>query len=410
MSSCLYRGIKQLVTLTPLAQRGHPCHVTTADLGLIENAWMLTDQGRVVSYGQGTSPEASVTIELKESLVIPGMIDAHTHPIFAGNRAKEFALRIDGATYQSIAAQGGGIQATVKATRETGSTELKELVKRHIKVFLEHGVTTVECKTGYGLSVAEELRHLRILKEVKEDAQQHLAITCLALHAWPLPGEDRSHFIRDVCLELLPRVAQEKLASAVDAFIEAGYFSAEDVAPYLDQAKKLGLSIRLHIDEFTDVSGGKLAAQYQALSADHCEWTSMEGARAMAKAKVTAVLLPGTSLYSKIPYANASRMREAGVAMAIASDFNPGSCTLSNLPMMASLAALYCGTNLAESLAGVTYVPAFSLRLQERKGHLSAGADADFCVYDRLHCVEEWLADFGKSKPQQVFIRGKRVV
>lgn len=410
MNSCLYRGIKQLVTLSPLAQRGYPAHVTEADLGILNDAWVLVENGKVAAVGAGTPPDATTTINLGDALVLPGLVDAHTHPIFAGNRANEFAMRINGETYQSIAAQGGGIKATVKPTRAAPPEELQRRAKQNLQTFLEHGVTSVECKTGYGLSVDEELRQLRLLKELQHDSVQHLSITCLALHAWPLQGEDRENYIRNFCNVLLPKIAEEKLATAVDAFIEAGYFTANDVAPYFKTAQKLGLAIRMHVDEFTNVSGGELAATYGALSADHCECTTPEGARAMAEAKVTAVILPGTSLYSKIPYANAPMFRKAGTAMAIATDFNPGSCTLDNLPMIASLSALYCGTNLAETIAGVTYVPAYSLRIHAYKGHLSQGADADFCVYESFSSVAEWLADFGKTKPKQVLIRGKQAI
>jgi imidazolonepropionase len=343
---------------------------------------------------------------------MPGLIDAHTHPIFAGNRAKEFAMKRAGVSYQEIAKQGGGIQYTAQCTKEASDKELLASTLKRLSTFLLHGVTTVEVKSGYGLSVEEELRHLKIIKQVKKLMPQCIKVTCLALHACPPDYKSSSKFVTEISNNLLPVVKEEKLADYVDAFVEQGYFSSKDVDPYLAKAEELELGVRLHADEFSDSKGAALAAKWAASSADHLVNISAHGIKSLAGSGTVAILLPGTSLYSNIPYAQAKPLIQANVPVALATDFNPGSCCFDNLAFIASIGSIHCGLTLAQTVAAVTRVPAASLGLQKTKGSLVKGYDADLLLYEgsSIKNIEEWLADVGKTPPNGIWIGGEKAV
>lgn len=410
MQARLFHNIKSLATLAPLAREKRSTKVELSDLGLLQDAWMAVDKN-VLAFGQGQPPEkykAFTQVDCHRGLVTPGLIDCHTHPIFAGTRAAEFAMRLNGATYQEIAAAGGGIKSTVKATRLASSAELERLTLERLHTFLRWGVTGCEVKTGYGLGAEAELTLLRVLSRCREKSPQSLSVTLLPLHAMP-PGEtDIAAYVKECTEILLPAAAKEKLADSVDAFVENGYFSVEDALPFLQRAKAMGFSVRLHADEFSDSGAATLAANLGAKSADHLQFASLEGIRAMAKANVVAVLLPGTSLYTKIPFTSGERFVENGCGVAVATDFNPGSSIFNNLNFIATLAALHCRLNLAQTLAAVTYVPAYSLGWEQSKGHLNEGADADFLVWSHSS-LDDWIADFGRTPPKSVWIGGQQV-
>ena len=401
-------NIGTLVTFEPLVREKRYHSITESDLGIKQGAWIAFDE-KILASGTGTPPDeysSFKAIDAKGGLVLPGLVDCHTHPIFAGSRANEFAMRLNGATYQEIAAKGGGIKATVAATRAASDEELKKLTLQRLKTFLRHGVTTVEVKSGYGLGVEEELRLLRILKQCQKETPQRLSITCLALHAMP-PGEsDVARYVERCTKELLPQVKAENLAESVDAFVEDGYFSVKDIAPYLKKAKDLGLNIRIHADEFSDSGAASLAAEYGALSADHLQFASQEGLDSLASSGVTAVLLPGTSLYTKIPYADGARLTSAKCKIAIATDYNPGSCRFDNLSFIASLAAVHCKLTAAQALAGVCITAANALRMERSTGHLALAADANLSIYD-CSTYHDWLASVGCESPHTIVINGQ---
>ncbi len=406
----LITNIGELVTLSPLARASRASHVNPDDLGIVKNAWLQIKNSKVEKYGTGPAPalpQGAILSNARCGLVMPGLIDCHTHPVFAGSRSNEFCMRLDGKTYQEIAEAGGGIKSSMMATRAANEADLLGETLARLSVFLGHGVTSVEVKSGYGLSVDSELKLLRVLRAADKKTPQHLTVTCLALHAVPPEHHSAASWARAAAEKLLPQVAREKLGDCVDAFIENGYFSADDARSYLDAAKKLGLRIRLHADEFSESGCAKLAAEYGAESADHLQHASDSGIAAMRTSDVVAVLLPGTSLYSGIPYTNARRFIDAGCAVAVATDFNPGSCVADNLPMIATLAALHCKLKPAEALVAVTYAAAYALRLHHHKGALHPGYDADFLVQP-MATHEDWLADLGRSRPSQVWIKGQR--
>ncbi len=402
--SLLLRNIGDLVTLEPLAITGRTIHVKDSDLGRLRGAWLTTENGKVLAFGTGPVPMAYAKLPEVDAggrLVMPGLVDAHTHLVFAGSRADEFSRRLNGATYQEIADAGGGIQSTMRATRAASREDLVRDAGFRLARMLALGVTTVEAKTGYGLSVDEELKLLEALQQVKAEAKQHVSITCLALHARSPEHPDLKSYVAHCVRDLLPVVAKRQLADAVDAFVEKGYFSVEDVEPYCLKAKELGLAVRLHADEFSDAGAAAAAARFGAASADHLQFAADSALPLMAEHRVTAIVLPGTSLYTKIPFTNARRFADAGIPVAVASDFNPGSCLLDNLPFLATVAAVQCGLKPAEAVAAVTYVPATSLGLGRRKGALAVGFDADLQIHD-LHSIEEWIADAGRSPPRTV--------
>ncbi|MEI6834280.1 MAG: imidazolonepropionase [bacterium] len=405
-------NLTEAVTLKPLGDELRFTSIKATDLGRVKNSWIAVSDGKISGIGSGpVTNEFSghQQIDCRGCVALPGLIDAHTHPVFAGVRADEFCMRLDGATYEEIAKKGGGIQSSVTRTASVGDDALEDLVQDRLNKSASHGVTTVEMKSGYGLSIEEELRHLRIIQKIKKTSLQTISSTCLALHAVP-KDQPSAKAWADLCAEkLLPVVKSENLADAVDAFVENGYFTPSDCENYLTAAKRFGLNIRLHADEFSNSKAALCAAKFGALSADHLQHADKHGIQAMAKAGVVALLLPGTSLYTSIPYTDSRPFKEAGCPVGLATDFNPGSCPIDNLRLILTMGALHCKLTMAEAIAAVTWVPARSLRLEDSKGALTVGRDADILVMPLASC-EEFVADLGRTKPRAVFARGHQLV
>ncbi|MGE0173065.1 MAG: imidazolonepropionase [Oligoflexales bacterium] len=405
----LIHNIADLVTLSPLVKAQRFAKIEESDLGRLKQAWIAIEDQKILEFGTQEPPHQYASfrrIDAKNSLVLPGLVDCHTHPIFGGNRSHEFAKRLQGATYQDIAKAGGGIQYTVAQTKSASDSELLELLLDRLQIFLSNGVTTVEAKSGYGLVLEEEIRLLQILNEAKTKAAQDLSITALALHATHSSFPSAHLQAAFMTKKLLPRLLSDKLATCVDAFVENGYFSVEDVDEFMMRAGDAGLGIRVHADEFGHSGGGYAAAKWGAWSADHLEHTPVGAIKEMAKNRVVAVLLPGTSVYSKIPFAKAGPFVENGCPVALSTDYNPGSSRIENLNFIASLGALHCGLTLAQAIAAVTWVPAFSLRQHGRKGAVEKGFDADL-VFHRYATAEDWIAGFGQHKPWKVICKGR---
>lgn len=312
--------------------------------------------------------------------VIPGMVDCHTHLIFAGDRSEEFALRCGGATYEQIAKRGGGILTTVRATRSASIAELERLAIPRLEELAAYGVRTIELKSGYGLSVEAELKILEVISRLRQRFP-HLTLTAtfLGAHAYPA-DRDRSEYLREICKVMLPRVAERKLADSCDVFIDEGYFSIEDGMQILKTAKSLGLKTKIHADELVGTGAAELAAKLGSLSADHLLKISDVGIKKLARSNTVAVLLPGTAFYLKASHAPARKLIDAGAAVAISTDFNPGTSMCLSLPAIMTIAALYLGMSRSELFASVTYNGAKALGLEARKGTIEPGMDADFVV------------------------------
>jgi imidazolonepropionase len=315
-----------------------------------------------------------------KNAVMPGLVDCHTHLVFAGDRASEFAERCGGATYEEIAAKGGGIQTTVRATREASEDELFTLGRQRLEEAHRFGVRTIEAKSGYGLSKESELKVLRVIARLREATPEMTIVpTYLGAHDFP-KDRSREEYLREILDEALPEVAANDLAEACDVFIDKGFYTVEEGRRILEKAKALGLQTKVHADELFDTGSAEFAAGIGALSADHLLRVSDAGIAALAGSETTAVLLPGTAFYLKAPHAPARKLIDAGARVAISTDFNPGTCPTLNLPAILTISALYLGLTRAELFAAVTFNGARALGLHDRKGSLEPGKDADFFV------------------------------
>jgi imidazolonepropionase len=322
-------------------------------------------------------------IDVGDRLVTPGLVDAHAHPVFAGNRALEFERRCSGATYEEIAASGGGIRSTVAATRAATEEELFRCGQRFARWFLASGTTTLEAKSGYGLTIADELKILRVIRRLNQEAPLEYVPTLLGAHAVPHEFGGSAEFAQHVIDEMIPQVAAEGLAEYVDAFCEMGYFDVETTWAVLTAGREHGLGIRLHADQLSCGGGAELAAELGAVTADHLEQTGTPGIMALAKAGVQPVLLPG-SVYAlgKHKYPAAREMNAAGLAVVLATDFNPGSSPVPSLPMVMSLACTQMEMTPHEALTATTINAAYSLGRGHDRGSLEPGKRADFVVFD----------------------------
>lgn len=358
--------------------------------GIMDHGAMAVDKGHIIWLGDkkaltsDAAQGAQRVYRLKNAWVTPGLIDCHTHLIYAGNRAEEFEMRLNGATYQEIARAGGGIVSTVNAVRNASEDELYKQSARRLFALQAEGVTTVEIKSGYGLDTQNELKMLRVAKRLNEDFPLTVCPTFLGAHALPPEYQDRSDdYIDLVVEEMLPAVAKENLASAVDVFCEKIAFSPAQTRRVFEAAQTYGLAVKLHAEQLSDQKGAVLAAQFNALSADHLEYLSPDGVTAMANKNVTAVLLPGAFYFlkeSRKPPVDL--FRKAGVAMALATDCNPGSSPTTSPLLMMSMASVLFGLTPAEALAGFTVNAARALGLSDEMGTLSVGKRADFALWD----------------------------
>lgn len=355
------------------------------ELAIIDDGAMIVADGLIEWVGERKDcPSTDNAFVKKAALVTPGLVDAHTHPVFAGSRANEFEMRCKGATYQEIAAEGGGIRSTVAATRAASDDDLFSGAKRRLAWFLSNGTTTIEAKSGYGLSLEHELRLLRIIKRMGEETPMSVVPTFLGAHA--IPDEfngDTNGYVKLVVEEMLPSVAREGLAEYADTFLEERYFDREACLTILGKAKLMGLGIRLHADQLSDSGGAELAVLLGAATADHLEQTDQRGIEALRETGVQPVLLPG-SVYALglKKYPGARAMIEAGLAVVLATDFNPGSSPVCSLPFVMSLACTQMGMTPSEALTAVTINAAHSLNRSHDRGSLTAGKRADFVIWD----------------------------
>lgn len=360
---------------------------------LIEDGIVAARGGRIVHAGPAADAprlQAAETINCGGRLVTPGLIDCHTHLVFAGDRAAEFEKRIAGASYEEIARGGGGIVSTVAATRAASEDDLLAAALPRLDALLAEGVTTVEVKSGYGLTLADETKMLRAARLLGEARDVRIVPTFLGAHA--VPGEmkgTRERYLDLVCDEMIPAIAAAGLASAVDAFCEGIAFSPAETARVFDAARRHGLPVKLHADQLSDLGGGTLAARYGALSADHLEHLSAEGAAAMARAGTVAVLLPGAYYFTRETRPPpVDLLRRCGVPIALATDCNPGTSPLTSILMAMNMGATLFRLTVAECLAGVTREAAAALGLGSETGALEAGKACDLAIWNASNPAE----------------------
>ena len=406
-------NIGQLVTLSgparPRAGR------ELRELGLICDAAMLIEGDRIAAVGsyaelRSCIPSDATIIDAEGRCVTPGFVDAHTHLVFAGNRADEFEKRIAGATYQEIAAAGGGILRTVKMTRAASEDELLASARRHRDWMLRGGTTTLEAKSGYGLERETELKMLRVLRCLNEEGPARIVPTLLAAHTVPPEfGGRRSEYVGWIADELIPEVAAEGLARYCDAFCDDHAFTVDEARSVLAAAKQQGLGIRVHAEQFRAGTGAALAAELGAATADHLETASDEVLMELRDAGVQPVVLPGSVFaLGRTQYPPARRMVELGLAIVLATDFNPGSSPVPSMAFMLSLACVQMGLSPAEALSAATINAAWSLGLGDSVGSLEAGKQADFLIHEFGDYRELAYYMAAPMRPR-VFISGREV-
>jgi imidazolonepropionase len=381
-----------------------------APYGAIENGALAIAQGRIAWVGAAVDlprEDAATIVDGEGGWLTPGLIDCHTHLVFAGDRSGEFEQRLGGVSYEEIARAGGGIARTVAATREASHAELEAAAGRRIAALMAEGVTTIEIKSGYGLDRDTEVKMLEVARALGEAHPVDVRATFLGAHALPREhAGDRAAYLDLVCNSVLPEVARRGLADAVDAFCEGIAFTPDEVARVFETARALGLPVKLHADQLSDLGGAALAARFGALSADHLEYASEEGIRAMAAAGTVAVLLPGafyTLRERQKPPVELSRRH--GVRMALATDCNPGSSPVTSLRAILNLACNLFGLTPEEALAGVTRHAARALGLADR-GTLEVGKRADLALW-RIHRPAELSYWFGFDPPAVILKDGQ---
>ena len=388
------------------------------ELGILRRGSLAARRGKIVWIGPTADLLTAIrplafckVIDAYGKTVMPGLVDPHTHLVFAGSRENEFAMRIQGKTYQEIAAAGGGINSTVAATRTAGTADLKAGARRTLDAMLALGTTTVEAKSGYGLDLVNEIKMLEVIRALDEAGPITLVPTFMGAHE--IPPEFRQNpeaYVDLVITRMIPMVAARKLARFCDVFCETGVFSVGQTERIFRAAQAVGLELRVHADELTDLGGAALAARMKARTADHLLYTNDDGIRAMAEAGVIAVLLPGTAYFLHMQrYARARDMIAGGVPVALATDFNPGSCMTESLPLIMNLACTQMRMLPAEAITAATINAAWAIGEQDCVGSLEVGKQADVVVLD-APTHEHLCYHFGVNLVDTVVKNGKVVV
>lgn len=398
--------ITQLLTLDKVPLKGA---LKDEQLEIMEHAGMLIAGEKILKIGNWSELKKEFqTADLFELegdyVVLPGLIDCHTHICFGGSRAKDFAMRNTGKSYLEIAESGGGIWDTVIQTRKLTLEELANKTAENANRHLAEGVTTIEVKSGYGLSISEELKMLRAIQLANQSTSADLIPTCLAAHMKPKDFEgSNSEYLKRISKELFPILKKENLTKRIDAFVEKSAFSPEEIRPYFQKAKSMGFDLTVHADQFT-AGGSKVAVEFGALSADHLEASTEREIQHLANSKTIAVALPGASIGLGCDFTPARKILDQGGALAIASDWNPGSAPMGDLLTQASILATFEKLSTAEVFAGITFRAAAALGLHDR-GKIAAGLLADFILFPASDYLEI-LYQQGKLKPEMVWKSG----
>ena len=374
-------------------ERTHDCTISIDD-GIITDI-------------SGTNFSTKESIDCNGKLVTPGFVDAHTHPVFVDGRENEFMSRLAGVSYQEIAKEGGGINSSIAAVRNATEIELYDRVIKRMDKFIKMGTTTLEAKSGYGLDTESELKSLRVLDHLNSVHEIDIVSTFLGAHAIPPEfNGDSNGYITLLCKEMIPAVAEQGIAKFCDVFCEEGYFNVNDSRKILQTATQHSLIPRLHADEFTDSGAASLAAEIGAISADHLMEVNDQGIKDMAKAGVTAILLPGTTFFlGDHSYAPARKMISGGINVALATDFNPGSCHIQSMPFIISLACLFLDLTIDEALKAATWTGACALNVEENVGSIEVGKKADLIIWD-LDTPEEIPYNMASVPIQNVIKNG----
>lgn len=393
----------QLLPMTGLPLKGA---LKDEQLPIIENGGILVADGKILKVGvfdELKSSDVDIHHIDGKHVCLPGFVDSHTHICFGGTRARDYAYRNAGKTYLEIAKAGGGIWDTVTQTRKASQDELVSGIISRSQKHLKNGITTLEVKSGYGLSADEELKMLRAIKEANKTSNATLVPTCLAAHMKPKDWNQKEDYLDVIINELFPIIKAENLANRVDAFVEESAFSPEEIKPYFQKAKEMGFDITVHADQFT-TGGSQVAVDFDAVSADHLEASTEKEIQLLAKSNTIATALPGASLGLGCAYTPARKILDAGGALSIASDHNPGSAPMGDLLTQASILGTFEKLSNIEVLSGITYRAAAALRLADR-GKLEVDAVADFVVFPTDN-YQEITYHQGQLKPSSVWKNG----
>ncbi|WP_153721994.1 imidazolonepropionase [Sporosarcina cascadiensis] len=389
-----------------------------SDLAIIEDGSVWIEDGKIAAVGTTAELEAQYADRANEAdvvdatgrLVTPGLVDPHTHIVYGGSREREFEMRLEGSTYMDIMNAGGGIHATSRMTREATEDELVEQAGRRLDSFAKHGVTTVEGKSGYGLDLETELKQLRAAKRLNEQHAVEIVPTFMGAHAVPTDYKGKEdEFVDLVVNEMLPVVAEEKLAIFNDVFCELDVFTPEQSERILEAGKKLGLIPKIHADEIASYGGAELAAKVGAISAEHLLKASEQGIKDMAEAGVIACLLPATALYLREEAAQGRHMIDSGMAVAISTDCNPGSSPTTSMPLVMNLACISMRMTPAEALVAATINAASAIKVEDRAGSLEVGKQGDVVMWD-IGSYQELQYLFGVNHVDKVWKEGRKIV
>ncbi|MCX6168091.1 MAG: imidazolonepropionase [Ignavibacteriales bacterium] len=356
-----------------------------SEIGVHSNHSIMVENGLIKDLIPNSSLSkisADTTVDLKDLIVLPGLIECHTHAAFAGSRANEFLLRLKGATYEEISKAGGGIISTMQAVRNSSFEELVKLLKPRVDHFISQGVTTLEIKSGYGLSYYDEIKLLQVINHFKTNSAIEIIPTFLGAHTFPPEYKnDHKQYLDLITNELLPYIIKNKLADHVDAFCEKTAFSTEEVDKIFTKAKKLGYKLRLHTDQFNSIGGMEVALKHKALSVDHLEVIPDDEIPKLSKSETVAVLLPGVSLFLDYDYAPAKKLIDNNAIVALSTDFNPGSSHIPNLHLIMQVAALKMKMSVEEIISAVTINAAKAVDKNETAGSIEIGKQADFAIF-----------------------------
>lgn len=422
----LIQDIKQLVTCKN--KSAFPkCGTDQSDIGLILNGNLILDKGKIIFCGNKIDLQKFLSnnkmknlkvIDGRNKVVTPGFVDSHTHFVFSGSRENEYEMRLAGRTYEEIAKAGGGITSTVNTVRKTSKEKLKKNANDKLRKFVRYGTTTIEGKSGYGLDVSNEIKMLEILNELNQENRYGLDIIPTFLGAHSIPkGKSKAEYIEEICVKMIPAVSKRKLARFIDIFVEVNYFDKFDAEKLFTAGKEAGLIPKLHTDQFNSIGGVDVAIKYNAASVDHLEVLKSKDIRKLAKynsdvendsskRKIIAILLPGVSYFLNIPYQPARELIKNNIPVALATDFNPGSCMTENLQMIMSLASIKLKMSSEEILNAVTINAAFALNMEDKVGSIECGKQADILIFD-MPSYNYLVYNFGVNNLDTVIKKGK---
>ena len=384
-----------------------------AHLPMLNNAWLLIEDNLIAGYGTMDScPDTAglTLIDADGKAVLPAWCDSHTHIVYAGNRVQEFVDRINGLTYEEIFNRGGGILNSAKKLNESSEDDIYKQSKQRLEEVMQQGTGAVEIKSGYGLTVEGELKMLRVIKRLKEESPVAIKATFLGAHAFPAEyKENHSGYIDLIVSEMLPKIAEERLADYIDAFLETGYFSVEETERIMKAGKKYGMPAKIHVNQFTAINGIEACVKHDALSVDHLEIVTDEDIEALKGSNTMPVALPTCSFFISIPYTPARKIMEAGLPLALATDFNPGTTPSGNMNLVVATACIKMKMTPEEAINAATINGAYAMGLKETHGSITIGKRANLIITQPIASYYQLPYAFGTNLIESVIIEGKKV-